>query len=208
MPPTVRPSSPRAEVQLHADPVCRVCGARAEPGQEYCLECGSRLVLRRRAPALAAWIVPSLLTLLVATAGAAASIAATNGRTSRGSHALVALSALHPAPPPATPSTTSPSTQGKSAQKLIPWPSTNGYTIVLASLPLSAGAGAARVKALTAVKAGLPQVGLLVSSSYPTLQPGYYVVFSGIFASLAEAQSALQAAKTSFPSAYARPIAR
>jgi hypothetical protein len=91
---------------------------------------------------------------------------------------------------------------------LIAWPRTNGYTIVLASLPLSAGAAAARAKALAAVRAGLSQVGVLVSSSYPSLQPGYYVVFSGVFPSLEEAQSSLQDAKSSFPSAYARPIVR
>jgi hypothetical protein len=33
-------------------------------------------------------------------------------------------------------------------------------------------------------------------------------VFSGIFVSLEEAQSSLDTAKTSFPSAYARPIVR
>ena len=53
-----------------------------------------------------------------------------------------------------------------------------------------------------------PRSSLLVSSSYPSLQPGYYVVFSGVYASLEEAQSAVQDAKSTFPSAYARPIAR
>jgi hypothetical protein len=195
-------------VSLPPAPVCRTCGTPAEPGQEYCLECGNRLVPPRRAPAVGAWIVPSLVTLVVATGGAAASIAATNGKASRSSHALVALSPLQPAPPPPAPTTPKPAGQGKLGQRLIAWPRTNGYTIVLASLPLSGGARAARSKALAAVKAGLPKVGVLVSSSYPSLQPGYYVVFSGVFASLEEAQSALQAAKSAFPSAYARPIAR
>ena len=189
---------------LPADPVCRTCGAPAAPGQEYCLECGNRLVRPRRAPLAAAWIVPSLVTLLVAAAGAAASIAATHGHARHGSGALLALSPLQPAAP-STPSTPA---RGKRTQKLIAWPASNGYTIVLASLPLAQGAGAARAKALAAVKAGLPQVGVLVSSSYPTLQPGYYVVFSGVFASLEEAQSSLQAAKSAFPGAYARPIVR
>jgi hypothetical protein len=193
-------------VPLPPDRVCRTCGAPAAIGQEYCLECGNRLVPARRAPSVAAWVVPSLITLVVAAAGAAASIAATNGGRSHGSHALVALSPLEPAPPPPA-SSPKPAKNGKK-QKLIAWPATNGYTIVLASLPLSQGAAAARTKALTAVKAGLSQVGVLVSTSYPSLQPGYYVVFSGIFASLEEAQSALQAAKASFPTAYARPISR
>jgi hypothetical protein len=193
-------------VALPPDPVCRTCGAPAEQGQEYCLECGSRLVAPRRSPAVAAWIVPSLATFVVATAGAAAAIAARHGRTGGGSHAVVALSALQPASPPPTPTTST--SQGKPGQRLITWPGTRGYTIVLASLPISLGATAARSKALAAVKAGLQQVGVLVSSSYPSLQPGYYVVFSGIYPSLEEAQSALTSAKASFPSAYARPITR
>jgi hypothetical protein len=192
-------------VPLPTDPVCRTCGAPAEHGQEYCLDCGNRLVQLRRAPPVAAWVVPSLVALVVAAAGAAASIAATNGPTSRGSRAQVALSALRPAPP----SPEAPGSRKRSkAQPLIAWPGTNGYTIVLASLPLSAGAGAAQARALEAVRAGLSQVGVLVSSSYPSLQPGYYVVFSGVFPSLEEAQSSLATAKSSFPSAYARPVVR
>jgi hypothetical protein len=195
-------------VLLSPAPVCRTCGEPAEPTQEYCLECGNRLVPARRAPVVAAWIAPSVVSLIVATAGAGASIAATGGGASGGTHALVALSALQPAPPPPAPSTPKPAGKGKQGQRLIAWPATNGYTIVLASLPLTEGAGVARAKALAALKTGLPEVGVLVSSSYPSLQPGYYVVFSGVFASLEEAQSSLQTAKSSFPSAYARPIVR
>lgn len=192
-----------------AHPVCRTCGAPADLGQEYCLECGNRLVPPRRAPAAAAWILPALVALVVASVGAAAAIAATHDHKSRGSGAIVALSPLQPAPAPPPASTIRPTSRGKKTeQRLIAWPSTNGYTIVVASLPLSAGAAAARSKAVAALRAGLRQVGVLVSSSYPSLQPGYYVVFSGVFPSLAEAQSSLDAAKASFPGAYARPIAR
>lgn len=190
-------------------PVCRTCGAPADVGQEYCLECGNRLLPPRRAPALAAWIAPALVALVVAAVGAAAAIAATHDHSNRGSRAIVALSPLPPAPPPPPPPAPSrPAKGGKAAQQLMAWPATNGYTIVLASLPLSAGAGAARARALAALRAGLRQVGFLVSSSYPSLQPGYYVVFSGVYPSLAEAQSSLDRAKASFPGAYARPIAR
>ena len=193
-------------MHLPVAPVCRTCGAPAEHGQEYCLECGNRILPARRAPAVAAWIVPSLAALVVATGGAAAAIAATHGDKSHGSRAIVALSPLQPAPapPPSAPA----AKKGKTAQQLIPWPATNGYTIVLATLPLSVGAHGARAKALSALRAGLRQVGVLVSSSYPSLQPGYYVVFSGVYTSLEEAQSDLDTAKSSFPGAYARPIAR
>lgn len=193
-------------MQLPVAPICRTCGAPADPGQEYCLECGNRILPPRRAPAVATWIVPSLATLIVAAAGAAAAIAATHGDRTQRSHSIVALSPLRPAPPP-PPSTPAPK-KGKTTEQLIPWPAGNGYTIVVATLPLSVGARAARAKALAALRAGLRQVGVLVSSSYPSLQPGYYVVFSGVYASLEEAQSELDTAKSSFPGAYARPIAR
>jgi hypothetical protein len=191
-------------------PVCRTCGAPAEPAQEYCLECGNRLVPARGAPSLATWIIPSLLALLVAAAGAAAAIAATRG-TTKGTRTLVAVSPLRPAPAPPAPKKArpKPTARPKGVRKgLISWPAGNGYTIVLATLPLAQGASAARAQALQALKHGLPHVGILVSSSYPSLQPGYYIVFSGIFPSLQEAQSSLDAAKAFFPSASARPIAR
>lgn len=189
-------------------PVCRTCGAPAYLGQEYCLECGNRLLPPRRPPAVAAWIVPALVALAVATLGAAAAIAATHDHADRRRGAIVALTPLPPAPLPPPAAAGRPTKSGTRAQTLIAWPATNGYTIVLASLPLSAGAGAARAKALAALRAGLRDVGVLVSSSYPSLQPGYYVVFSGVFPSLAEAQSSLNDAKTAFPGAYARPVAR
>jgi len=187
--------------------VCRTCGAPADYGQEYCLECGNRLLPPRRAPALAAWVVPALVALAVATIGAAAAIAATRDHTSHGSRAIVALSPLSPSPQPPPP-VVRPAKKGQKAQRLMAWPSTNGYTIVLATLPLSVGANAARAKAFSALRKGLRQVGVLVSSSYPSLQPGYYVVFSGVYPSLADAQSSLDRAKASFAGAYARPVAR
>ena len=193
-------------MNLPVAPVCRTCGAPADPGQEYCLECGNRIVPARRTPALAALIVPSLATLLVASAGAAAAIAATHNDKTLSAHEIVALSPLQPAPPP--PVSVPAPKNGQTSRQLIPWPPTNGYTIVLSTLPLSVGAHAAQSKGLAALHDGLRDVGVLVSSSYPSLQPGYYVVFSGVYGSLEEAQSDLDTAKSSFPGAYARPIAR
>lgn len=193
-------------MQLRVAPICRTCGAPADPGQEYCLDCGNRIVPPRHAPAAAAWIVPSLVTLIVAAGGAAAAIAATHNHKTHASNALVALSPLPPAPP--SPASAPAPKSTKAAQRLIAWPAGNGYTIVLATIPLSVGAHAARARALAALRAGLRNVGVLVSSTYPSLQPGYYVVFSGVYPTLEEAQSDLNTAKSSFPGAYARPIAR
>jgi len=83
------------------------------------------------------------------------------------------------------------------------------YTIVLSSLPLSAGANAARGKGLAALRAGLQQVGVLVSSSYPSLQPGYYVVFTGIYPAKTDADAAVGTVRQAgFGGAYSRQIAR
>ena len=195
-------------MSLPPAPVCRTCGAPAEPGQEYCLECGNRLVPARRAPAVAAWVVPSLVALAVAAGGTAAAIAATHGAKGNGRSTLVAVTPLRPAPPPPPKQhATKPSATTKGPH-LISWPLGNGYTIILATIPLAQGAGAARSKAALALKRKLPKVGILVSSSYASLQPGYYMVFSGIFVSLEEAQSSLDTAKALFPGAYARPVVR
>ena len=99
-------------------------------------------------------------------------------------------------PPPAPPAT------------IVDWPSgTSGYTIVLESIPTSGGRRLARRKAQAALDAGLEDVGVLDSSRFASLHPGYYVVFSGTFDSLADAQGPLSAAREAgYPAAYARQI--
>lgn len=108
---------------------------------------------------------------------------------------LVALSPLLPAPAP------SPVVKG-----LIPWPRHEGFTIILAARPAARGLAAARELALEARRAGLPEVGILLSSRYPDLHPGYYLVFSGVYDTLEEAQSRLPRAGRHFPAAYARHV--
>jgi hypothetical protein len=102
-----------------------------------------------------------------------------------------------------TPTTTTPTpTPHPSAPGAWP-PGKSGYTIVLESIPVSAGRAFAAARARTARRAGLPRVGVLDSSAYPSLHPGYYVVFSGIYASSAQASAALPAAHAAgFPDAY------
>ncbi len=87
------------------------------------------------------------------------------------------------------------------------WPAgRSGYTVVLDSLPVVAGPAAARAEAARARKDGL-SAGVLLSSSFSSLRPGYYVVFSGVYSSSGEAEGAARAAAGSFPSAYARRVA-
>jgi hypothetical protein len=77
---------------------------------------------------------------------------------------------------------------------------------VLLSLPQANGREAANEQAVRARQRGLRRVGVLDSSRYASLHPGYYVVFHGVFESEAEAASALQRARAVFANAYQREI--
>jgi hypothetical protein len=104
---------------------------------------------------------------------------------------------VEPAPPPPGPG------------GLVEWPpGQTGYTIVLASLPESAGRAAAVSAGQNASEAGLSEAGVLNSSDYSSLHPGYWVVFSGIYDTIDEARSALDTARGTYPQAYTRQIAQ
>src|SRR4029453_4395156 len=98
------------------------------------------------------------------------------------------------APAPTTAATTTAKPPANPAS--IVWPrDRRGWTIVLLSLPQSNGLAAANAKAAQLRRGGLRRVGVLDSDRYASLHPGYYVIFTGIFDSEAEAASALQRAR-------------
>jgi len=138
------------------------------------------------------WIRRTLIGLVIALAGVAAAVAATGGTT--GDTALVtALGGF--ATSPTTETLTSPATDDQTG--VVEWPTgQNGWTIALATLTQSGGKQAAVAKARSARKAGLPAVGVLDTSRYASLHPGYWLVFTGNYTSEAEATSALQAARS------------
>lgn len=179
------------------------------------------------------WIWPVLLGLVVALiGGAVAVVVADSGRG--GGNPIVATHSgtpREPVTPPATatvalptvpsgtPTTTGPpqtptepppATTTTAPAGLTVWPANqNGYTVVLESIPVNAGRGLAVDRARTAARAGLAQVGVLNSSLYSSLHPGYWVVFSGIYASSSRADAAAQTAKEKgFAAAYSRQITR
>jgi hypothetical protein len=175
------------------------------------------------------WIWSVLLALVIATlGGVAAVILADSGRSSR--NPIVATHAgqpREPVTPPVTatvavptvprgePTTTAPTTRTapttpRSAGGLTEWPATrNGFTVVLESIPGRTGRSFAVARARAAARAGLPQVGVLDSSLYSSLHPGYWVVFSGVYASQGLADAAQQAAAAKgFGVAYSRQITR
>jgi hypothetical protein len=210
---------------------CPQCGAAVEPLQEYCLECGSRLRATGVVPALASgwrrrlhwypgdWVWPSLLALVVAALSAAGAIWWTRDAGSAAGTTIVAGTAPLPTvatteTAPVTPTvptqtgatTTAPRTTPR-ARALIEWPDRNGWTLVLASLPTSGGRPAAVGKAREAIRAGLDEVGVIDSSEYSSLHPGYYVVFAGVYPTIGAAQDAVsEAAEKGYENAYARRV--
>ncbi|HST54697.1 MAG TPA: zinc ribbon domain-containing protein [Solirubrobacteraceae bacterium] len=87
------------------------------------------------------------------------------------------------------------------------WPSGfDGYTVALASDTVSANAVNAARRARSA---GLSDVGVLQSSAYSSLTPGYWFVFSGVYSSTSAAQDDVHAAVAAgFSDAYVRRVAR
>lgn len=215
---------------------CPRCDAAVEATQEYCLECGLRQPrgegafgrmsagFAARHPALPGdWVLPALLAFVVAVLGATAAILVSRTddggatiQTATGGN-ITATDTLPTAPEPQTtltvttgpttvPTTTAP-TKPPANPAVAAWPrGKDGWTIVLLSLPQSGGRGAAEARARQARQSGLRAVGILDSSRYPSLHSGYYVVFTGVYDSSAEATSALQRARAAYPAAYTRQI--
>jgi hypothetical protein len=146
-------------------------------------------------------MVRTVAALAVAVAGAAAAITVTGGEdggarvlTATGGFATVPSSSTLPAP-------------GSGPAGIVDWPAgEDGWTIALASVPQTRGRGAALARTREARKRGLSPVGVLDSSRYASLHPGYWLVFAGIYGSEAEATSALEPARRVSRTATVRRI--
>jgi hypothetical protein len=230
--PPVPPQCPRCGATRGPDQeYCLECGQRLQPAGGVF----GRLAeawQRRFSWYPGDWIWPVLLFLVIAVAGATAAIVladagaenttlvATQGGvphspTTAPQTATVPLPTVPAGTPSGAPSTpTAPppaTTTAPGPGALTPWPAgQSGYTVVLESIPASPdGRALALERARSASRAGLPQVGVLDSSRYSSLHPGYSVVFSGIYDSREEADRALAAANAKgFSAAYVRQITR
>ena len=214
---------------------CPRCGAAYEPMQEYCIECGIRLPLERGiGPAVGrawrlevsrypgGWLgVVLVLLALTAFATVAAILASDEGES-----AVRTIVATEPTPeaeptPTATafqPATTVPATAATATTGTktrppkqtspIEWPAgRSDHTVVVASVPTTTGREAALRHARAAIAAGLPRVGVLDSSEFASLRPGYFVVFSGFYETEEGALSAVESAQArGYPRAYEREI--
>ena len=183
---------------------------------------------RRRVPWYPGdWIWPVLAALVIAALGAALAILAnrdngssTKTRAETGTSVPLGTgTGTSPQPPPSDTSTSTlptapepttteqPPPPPPPSNQLTEWPSgQNGWTIVLASIPQSAGRAAAVKEARKALSAGLADVGVLNSSEFSSLHSGYFVVFSGVYNSQSEARGGLDTARGTYAQAYARQI--
>ena len=217
---------PRCDAQVQAgQEYCLDCGGRLAHETPGPIARTSTTVAARHDWA-GAWLVPALLGLVIAVLGTGAAIAISgDGEEERaiatatgGSLTVTGGTPTLSAPEPTTattattaPVTTAPATTAPPPRPVVPsaitWPrDRRGWTIVLLSLPQANGRDAASAQAKKARDGGLRRVGVLDSSRYASLHPGYYVVFQGVFENEAEASSALQRARGVFPSAYQREI--
>jgi hypothetical protein len=202
----------RAAAAFLADSTCPRCGVMRAADQDYCLECGLRLpvvvgpvaALRRRwvrrlgwYPGDWVWLVIPLS--LVAVAGAAAAIAL--DRQTAGAQAAATYIA------PSVEASPAPSPRGKNGATV--WPAgLDGWTVVIQSAPLPHGTKQPAAVARRAVHDGLSQVGVLDSSTFASLHPGYYVVFSGVYGAATDAKIALATVRSrGFGGAYVLRVA-
>ena len=170
------------------------------------------------------WIWPVLGLLIIAALAAAVGILATNNggssaQTRAETQASVPLgtgtlpttptetSTLPTEPVPTTTAPEQPPPPPPSSNTLTEWPAgQDGWTIVLSSIPQTAGRATAVDAARKALNAGVKDVGILNSSEFTSLHAGYFVVFSGIYNSEADARAGLDTAQGSYPQSYVRQI--
>ena len=195
---------------------CPRCGAAMTDAQEWCLNCGAA-VGTRIVPA-PGWRVPIIVTALLAIVGVLAiAIAIIELADDTGEVTANGTAQVTPTPTPAatvTPAPTIPEASGQSSPEPAPsavpsttpepspsstpdagtgaigtWPAgESGWTVVLAS---KSSESAARASAQNFQGDGIPDVGLLNSDNFASLNPGFWVVFSGQFDSQAQASAAL-----------------
>lgn len=169
---------------------CPRCGEGVAVGQEYCLECGLRLPGEGRLGAAPAdrrrTAIPVVLAAVVAVGGAALAIALTHKTAT----VTAIVTATGGSQAVATP-------RVDAAARLEQWPAgTSAWTNILISVPKVDGRDAAVARAEQARQKGLRRVGVLDSSRFASLHPGYWMVFAGVYPSEPEAASRLRKART------------
>jgi hypothetical protein len=201
----------------HGEP-CAACGAPLAADQRYCLECGERRARLRppamptaaSAPPAPPAALPSRLQGLPPGSGLIGGIAVLLlalgvgvliGKAGKGGGGSAAApSVITVAQPggsaPAAQSATGAAFQGD-------WPAgRDAWTVQLQRLPKASTQPAAVAAAKSAAQGkGAKGVGALDEDSYSSLAGGSYLVYSGDYASRAQAAKALKGLKAKFPGA-------
>lgn len=189
---------------------CARCGAPLASDQRYCLECGRRRAAARvpYAELLAGRSAEDVLPVPAAaeTPGASPRGPRSGLLAAAGPMAAAVLLGLGiligvlvadepqppaqtvavPAPqkPPVINVTAAPATAAADEELASDWPEgKNGFTVQLRALPKDSSTVAAVNEAKSEAQSkGAPDVGALDSDQFASLEPGNYVVYSGVFA--------------------------
>ena len=208
---------------------CLECGQRL-PGAR--IGAGSEDIWRRNSP-IWLWIALAALLLVALVSGAVVALAASDDDKNSGPATSIPVVSTAPQttdtvgvatqpgtitinPPTTTTATTTFSTTTFGTTTFgttttgsnVTWPpNKDGFTVILKSVPTSNGRSQAESAAEKARTNGLSQVGILNSSDFSSLNPGYYVTFSGIYDTESQATAALPNARSKgFPTAYVREV--
>jgi hypothetical protein len=217
---------------------CPRCGSTLAPDQEWCLACGAAADTEVAEPrgwrvpialggGLLALALIGVVLLIIALASGPDKLASTTptptpsaaapaptastavptatpfptATTSPGATVTPAPGATTTPAPGAT-ATASPTTSGSGS--FPGWTGGTGWTIIIES---ATSQSKAESVATSAQGQGLTP-GILKSDDYSSLNAGYWVVFTGHYASKSEAQGNLDSVRSKFSDAYVRKIAQ
>jgi hypothetical protein len=212
-------SAVATQTRPRAQTTCPHCDSSIEPGQLICLGCGTRLALDYRRPP--GWKLP-LVVLLAVFAGAAAVFAlgldqitndagkeAAKAPAGKRDTVLAApekgkASGEEPRKntrkqPAAAPRRSKPPGRAPRPGGIPSWPAgRNGFTVVVASM----GDLASARKAAQQLRATGTRAGVLRSNDFTSLEPGFWIVFSGVYGGRPQAERAAFRLARAYPGAF------
>lgn len=164
------------------DTLCAQCGAELAEDQEWCLECGGARTLIHRGPdwRVALAVIAAVIVLAI---GGFVVVVISLSNSSNGSAAARATGTAASTPQTTTPSAGSTTAAANISTWEIGLP---GWTVVLAAKHTRRAAYATAER----LSGQGIDVGVLDSTQHPSLHPGYWIVFSGRYATRDAAASA------------------